>query len=312
MKAPLILAGLSPFGPEARRTPTALEVEFLGHLEADGYPISTRKNYKSALNRIDAITGQPAELARGRDCVEIFRAVNLSASTRRLQLAVMRHLHEWLKQQGYPYDFEARNAELPRHKIPECAPLPQVAIAALRRVGALVDDLEWRAYWQVLDGCGVRTGEPLELTLGTVSALLARARDRQLGLRFGRTKTGPWTFPLWDVIAAGRPQAARVAPALRKYALEARPRGHGYDHEAAPFFCWRGKGRGQEWVAERWRQHCALAGVQGAELRRVRHTFGCEALALTGDIRRVQLWMHHASLDTTSRYASYIGMGGQR
>ena len=311
MLRPLSLEhALDPYATRGRRVPTAIELDFLAHLEADGYPAGTRKNYKSALNRIDEITGRPAELAGAAECTELFRS-GLGANTRRLQLSVLRHLHEWLASHGYPFDETARNAELPRPKRGAPDPVPGAVMDRLRKVARLVDDLEWKAYFFILDGCGVRVHEPLALTVGDVASLLHRSRDRQLTLRFGHTKTGGWTFPLWDVIAAGRSSARDVPGLLQRYAMKARPRGPLYDHEEAPFFAARETGRGVEWVANRWQQHCALAGVHPApQLRRLRHTFGCEALELTKDIRRVKAWMNHSSLTTTERYAAYVGLQG--
>lgn len=280
---------------------TVLQAEWLADLEAQEVSPRTLETYREALRRLERLTGRLPEHFGPLDCKAVYLAKSLSSSTRRLTLLALRMLHKWLRREGHRSSRTARTLELPKPRKPKPRPFRSNEIYSLRRAAREMD-IQWAAYFFVLDATGCRARNPLHLDARDIEGLW-RTRNRKLVIHFDKSKTGPYSSPVWDIACHGRRPAKLLPIVLERYR---KAMGLSLSGPLFPYGPLARK-RTIHWIKLRWRKQKTIAGVTGT-LDQVRHTFATEELERTRDIARVSRWLNHSRLDMTARYARYLGL----
>ena len=284
-----------------------LAAAYLEDLARSGARPRTIDTYATALRTITRLCGRAAGAGDfGARELAALAAAPAALRSRRLWLTALRSLHRWAREHGHPHSASAAAAELPAAPSARPMPLAADAIARVRSVAMSLaaDRPALGAYFALLDGCGMRTGEPLLMSWSDVSAVLRPKRDREtrLQLTLPTSKVGARIVPLWDIVEHGRPAAALVVPALRRWHFHSGA-SVGPADGSAPLLDY-----GRTWAQQQWGEIARRAGVPDATPGQLRHTFACEELTRTGDIVRVGAWLGHASITTTIGYAQLLGM----
>jgi len=219
---------------------------------------------------------------RGRD--------GLERSSLARAVSSLKSFFRFLEQRRGLSNAAASSLRAPR--IPKSVPKPLTVEDALKAV-AVVEELSdepWigkrdKALLSLLYGCGLRLGEALGLTLGTVALI-------------GRSGT---------LRVTGKGNKQRIVPVLPSVAravgdyVAIRPVGG--DEDSPLFIGARGKALNPGVAQRRVRElRHLLVLPETATPHALRHSFATHLLGGGGDLRTIQELMGHASLSTTQRY----------
>ncbi len=146
---------------------------------------------------------------------------------------------------------------------------------------------------------GLRQGELIALRWREVDFSVQRIRVRHS--YSGGQLTSPKSGRVRSV-----PMAKEVARALRQLRL----REHFIEDDDLVFVGAVGGWLDASALSRRYKKALGAAGLRPLRFHDLRHTFGTRAIT-TADIRRVQEWMGHADLATTTRYLHYVEHPGE-
>ena len=275
---------------------------FLDHGQAQGLAVATRKNYRHFL---ESVVGQlqqqgctrwadvsPADLDA---CVQQWVQRGVAASSQLRGTVILRRFGRWLHEQGVVLRNPARSLQLPQDGEPDLLvpPLPEATVAGILAglPRLTVYDLRNACLLELLYGCGLRIAEALALDLDDLDF------DRQTLLIRASKHEQTRLVPL--------PGAAQAA--VQDYLTLRRTLLTGPDHRALFLTQY-----GTRWVrASIYRLFDRLNAQQGPEGHHLhphlfRHSIAVHLLRRGADIRYIQQFLGHASLDTTKIYLRLV------
>lgn len=183
-------------------------------------------------------------------------------------------------------------AKLTKIKAPEALPhpfSPQDISAMLAACGTDFAGLRNKTCLLVLLDCGLRAGELMGLTVQDVDLTACQLTVRHA--KGGRGRTVPFSAP--------------VRRLLLKYSALRHSR---QPHTDAWWIAADGEPLSQSALDSFFTRNAKKAGVEGAHLHRMRHTFATQFLQQGGSLAMLQRLLGHRSLDMTLRYSHIVNL----
>lgn len=279
--------------------------EYLLDLERRGASVATRRSYEADLRQLldwlatqDLRVEQLDQLTVRGFSADIGRRGYAPATVAR-KLSTLRGFLRHLTLAGVLPADPARRLPGPRRarRLPRVLTLSEVEAVLSAAGGNDPLTVRDRLALELLYGCGLRSQEVVDLTLGAVEAGRRQVRVRGKG---GRTR----------IVPVGEPAEA----ALRRYLCLAR--GHlasttaqasSSPEESPLLLSHTGHRLSTSDIRRLVIKYCRRAGVADASPHMLRHAYATHMLERGADLRAIQELLGHASVSTTQVYAHVGG-----
>ncbi len=243
--------------------------------------------YLKTLERMELVPESVTPQQVAMYLVERSHGGTLQPRTQARNMCALRSFHKFLIHVDLRKDDPVSLLDVPKVAMP----LPQVISSQV--VDALLDAIDTSdllgvrdaALFELIYTCGLRVTEAVTLRIGDYFP--AEALVRVIGKRDKQR-----IVPVGEV----------ASEKLSRYVSEVRPTLLGkHFREQTLFVGRRGKPLTRALVWKRFKEYCALAGIE-AHVHTLRHSFATELLAHGADLRSVQELLGHSSLATTQIY----------
>lgn len=265
-------------------------LDWILHLEAEGFPLNTRKSYRAAGRKYleflsvhgfkyDEVT--PSVLDRWR--IHLVKGLRLKPRTANGHISALRNFYRWAKWNGYIHENLLRELRMIRAE--RLLPKPYTEEEIGRMLEAAKDPLD-RVLIEVYYSTGGRASEIRSANLGDLDL------NRRTVLVMGK-----------GLKQAYLPLGKKAVEAVESY-LEARRRQGRPMGPEAPLLMGSKSGRLMlRHIRRRVKRVGEAAGVLGEiTLHRFRHSFATHMLDRGADLRAIQEMLRHENIQTTQIY----------
>ena len=287
--------------------PRRRRLGYLRDLEVRGTSVATRRSYGADLAQLLEWL-----VARGATVQELDRRMvraysadlgrrGYAPATLARKLSTLRGFLRYLTESGDLLADPSRLLLGPRRRrrLPRVLTVSEVERVLTAAGGADPLALRDRLLLELLYGCGLRSQEAVDLTLGDVQAAQEQIRVRGKG---GRTRMVPvgeeTTAALARYLARGRGSFQAE--------VSSTPSG-GPGREAPLLLSHNGRRLSTSDIRRRIVKYCVQAGVPAASPHMLRHAYATHMLERGADLRVIQELLGHASVSTTQVYAHVGG-----